>query len=145
MKRRSKKATTIYITELDYNRLSGLIDRTRERNGDREYLNKLETELDRAEIVDPKDIPADVVTMRSKVRLKDLASGESNTYSLVFPTEANFAEGRFLFWRQLAPPSLVIDRATPLSGRCRQVCASSKLRRSSTSPSPQVMTICKAL
>ena len=38
---------------------------------------------DRAEIVDPKDIPADVITMRSRVRLKDLVSGESNTYSLV--------------------------------------------------------------
>ena len=95
MKRRSKKTTTIYITELDYNRLSGLIDRARERNGDdREYLNKLETELDRAEIIDPQAIPADVVTMRSKVRLKDLVSGETNTYSLVFPTEANFAEGK---------------------------------------------------
>jgi len=95
MKRRSKKTTTIYITELDHNRLSGLIARTGERNGvDREYLNKLEAELDRAEIVDPKDIPADVVTMRSKVRLKDLVSGESNTYSLVFPTEADFAEGK---------------------------------------------------
>jgi len=95
MNRRSKKTTTIYITELDYNRLNGLIDRTRERNGaDREYLNKLEAELDRAEIVDPNDIPADVITMRSKVRLKDLVSGESNTYSLVFPTEADFAEGK---------------------------------------------------
>ena len=95
MKRKSRKATTIYITELDYNRLSGLIDRTREHKGDDgEYLNKLETELDRAEIIDPKDMPADVVTMRSKVRLKDLVSGESNTYSLVFPTEANFTEGK---------------------------------------------------
>jgi len=95
MNRRSKKTATIYITELDYNRLSGLIDRTRERNGsDREYLNKLEAELDRAEIVEPKDIPSDVVTMRSKVRLKDLVSGESATYSLVFPTEANFADGK---------------------------------------------------
>lgn len=95
MKRRSKKATTIYITELDYNRLSGLIDRTRERNThDREYLNKLEAELDRAEIVNAKQIPADVITMRSTVRLKDLVSGKSNTYSLVFPTEANFSEGK---------------------------------------------------
>ena len=95
MTRRSKKATTIYITELDYNRLTGLIDRTRESNGvDREYLNKLETELDRAEIVAPKDLPANVVTMRSQVRLQDLVSGESNTYSLVFPTEADFARGK---------------------------------------------------
>jgi regulator of nucleoside diphosphate kinase len=95
MKRRSKKATTIYITELDYNRLSGLIERTREQNSiDRQYLNKLEAELDRAEIVDPKDIPPDVITMRSKVRLKDLVSEDSNTYSVVFPTEADFAEGK---------------------------------------------------
>src|ERR1044072_3393444 len=95
MKQRSKEGTTIYITELDYDRLSGLIERTREQNGvDLEYLNKLEAELDRAEIVDPKQIPANVVTMRSKVRLKDLVSGEANTYSLVFPTEANFSEGK---------------------------------------------------
>jgi len=95
MKRKSKAATTIFITELDYDRLTGLIDRTRERNGtDREYLNKLEAELDRAEIVEAKDIPPDVITMRSKVRLKDLVSGESTTYSLVFPTEANFADGK---------------------------------------------------
>jgi regulator of nucleoside diphosphate kinase len=95
MKPRSKKTTTIYITELDYNRLNGLIDRTRERNThDREYLNKLEAELERAEIVNPTQIPADVITMRSTVRLKDLVSGESNTYSLVFPTEADFSEGK---------------------------------------------------
>lgn len=95
MKRKSRKTTSIYITEPDYQRLSGLIDRTRERsNADREYLNKLEAELDRAEIVDPKDIPANVITMRSRVRLKDLVSGETNTYSLVFPTEADFAEGK---------------------------------------------------
>ena len=95
MKKKSQRAKSIYVTEPDYQRLSGLIEVTREHNGvDREYLNKLEAELDRAEIVDPKQIPADVVTMRSKVRLKDLVSGEANTYSLVFPKEANFTEGK---------------------------------------------------
>jgi regulator of nucleoside diphosphate kinase len=95
MKEKSQKTVNIYITKPDYQRLSGLIEITRERNGvDREYLDKLEAELDRAEIVDPKCIPADVITMRSKVRLKDLVSGEANTYSLVFPTEANFSEGK---------------------------------------------------
>ena len=90
-----KKTKTIYITEFDYQRLSGMIERMRERNNvDKEYLNKLEAELDRAEIVDPKDIPGDVITMRSKVRLKDLVSGETNVYSLVFPTEADFSEGK---------------------------------------------------
>jgi regulator of nucleoside diphosphate kinase len=95
MKKKSQRIASIYITEPDYQRLSGLIEITRERNGvDREYLNKLEAELDRAEIVDPKSIPSDVITMRSRVRLKDLVSGEANTYSLVFPTEADFSEGK---------------------------------------------------
>ena len=95
MKKKSKEPMSIYITERDYQRLNGLVEITRERNGvDREYLTKLESELDRAEIVDPKHIPADVITMRSKVCLKDLVSGEANTYSLVFPTEANFSEGK---------------------------------------------------
>ena len=95
MKKKSQKATSIYITERDYQRLNGLIEITRERNGaDREYLNKLEAELDRAEIVNAKDIPADVITMRSRVRLKDLVSGEANVYSLVFPTEADSNEGK---------------------------------------------------
>ena len=95
MAKRSKKTTTIYITEPDYHRLSAMIEKTRETNGtDREYVNKLEAELDRAEIVNPKEIPANVITMRSTVRLKDLVSGDENTYSLVFPTEADFSNGK---------------------------------------------------
>lgn len=95
MRKKSKKPGNISITEPDYQRLSALIESTRERNGvDKEYLNKLEVELERAQIVDPKDVPAEVITMRSKVRLKDLVSGEANTYSLVFPTEADFSEGK---------------------------------------------------
>src|ERR1044072_5036396 len=85
----------IYITTSDYYRLSGLIERSRERNGDadREYLDQLEEELAQAEVVNPEDIPQDVITMRSKVRLKDLKSGQTVMYSLVFPSEANSNEG----------------------------------------------------
>jgi regulator of nucleoside diphosphate kinase len=32
--------------------------------------------------------------MRSRVRLKDLVSGETNIYSLVFPKEADFNQGK---------------------------------------------------
>ena len=85
----------IYITTSDYHRLSGLIEISRERNGDadREYLDQLEEELERAEVVNPEDVPHDVITMRSKVRLKDLKSGKTVMYSLVFPSEANSNEG----------------------------------------------------
>lgn len=92
----SERQVMIYITTSDYHRLSGLIEMSRERNGDadREYLDQLEEELGRAELVNPKEIPADVITMRSKVSLKDLKSGQTVMYSLVFPSEANSNEGR---------------------------------------------------
>jgi len=91
----SERQVMIYITTSDYHRLSGLIEMSRERNGDadREYLDQLEEELGRAELVNPKEIPADVITMRSKVSLKDLKSGQTLMYSLVFPSEANSNEG----------------------------------------------------
>jgi regulator of nucleoside diphosphate kinase len=91
----SERQVMIYITTSDYHRLSGLIEMSRERNGDadREYLDQLEEELGRAELVNPKEIPADVITMRSKVSLKDLKSGQTVMYSLVFPSEANSNEG----------------------------------------------------
>jgi regulator of nucleoside diphosphate kinase len=95
MNKKSQRTSSIYVTEPDYHRLSALIETTRERDGvDIEYLKKLEAELDRAEIVDSKDIPKNVITMRSRVRLKDVATGQANTYSLVFPTEADFIEGK---------------------------------------------------
>ena len=45
-------------------------------------------------MVQQKEIPADVITMRSTVRLKDLDTSEEMTYQLTFPTEANFDEGK---------------------------------------------------
>ena len=90
------KQNNIYITRPDYERLTKLIEIAREREGEanREYLNRLEEELDRAEVVQQKDIPADVITMRSTVRVKDLDTSEEMIYRLVFPTEANYDEGK---------------------------------------------------
>lgn len=90
------KQTNIFITEPDHERLTKLIEIARERNGDanREYLDTLEEELDRAEVVQQQEIPADVITMRSTVRLKDLDTSEEMIYRLVFPTEADYDEGK---------------------------------------------------
>lgn len=90
------KEATIYITEVDRKRLRKLIELARDTGADshRQYLDRLEDELERAEVVAPNDIPRDVVTMRSRVRLKDLDSGKKMIYSLVFPSEADIDEGR---------------------------------------------------
>jgi len=88
--------STIYITEVDLARLRKLIEAARDSGVDSNtpYMNKLEDELDRANIVDPKEIAMDAITMRSKVRLKDLESSKEMIYSLVFPNEADVDEGR---------------------------------------------------
>lgn len=90
------KEAAISITEFDLGRLRNLIDIARYGGADGHgpYLNRLEAELERAEVVDPKAIPKDVVTMRSTVRLKDLDSGKEMVYSLVFPKEADVNKGR---------------------------------------------------
>jgi regulator of nucleoside diphosphate kinase len=78
----------IYITDADFERLRRLIAGRRGANSvDQEYLDMLEQELDRAEIVQPDAIPQDVVTMDSEVRLRDLESGEVRVYRLVFPSQ----------------------------------------------------------
>jgi regulator of nucleoside diphosphate kinase len=79
----------IYITNGDFERLRRLIAGRRGANAfDREYLDMLEQELDRAEIVEQSAIPRDVITMNSEVRLKDLDSGEIQVYRLIFPTQS---------------------------------------------------------
>ena len=88
--------TTIYITELDRQRLEKLIELAGERSRrvNHQYLARLEEELERAETVAPEEVPSDVITMRSRVRLRDLDAGGEMVYTLVFPSEANFDEGK---------------------------------------------------
>lgn len=80
----------IYITERDMERLQALIDIGGKK--DAAYLERLEEELDRAKVVDPRDIPNDVVTMNSSVMVKDLNTNEEKTFVLVFPGKANMTE-----------------------------------------------------
>ena len=95
---------TIYISQTDRERLGNLIERVRyegERS-DLSYVNKLEDELEFAEVVAPEDIPPDVVTMRSRVRLRDLDTNEETVYSIVFPSEANSDEAKISVLAPLA-------------------------------------------
>jgi regulator of nucleoside diphosphate kinase len=96
MKGTMTKEATIYINEVDLTRLRKLIDLARETGNDanRRYLDRLEGELERAEVVNPNDIPKDVVTMRSTVGLKDMDNGNEMVYSLVFPSEADVDKGK---------------------------------------------------
>jgi regulator of nucleoside diphosphate kinase len=85
----------IYITKLDYERLTDLIRQFQSRQIEApKHLEQLEAELKRAKIVSPKKIAPDVITMNSTIRLKDTDSGEVFDYHLVYPQEADPENGR---------------------------------------------------
>ena len=88
------KQRTIYATKIDDDRLTELIlDRTG-TGKDSAHLLELKQELERAKVVDPTKVPADVVTMNSKVVVEDAESGEDMTYTLVYPQDANLDEDK---------------------------------------------------
>lgn len=85
----------IYITDHDKKRLIKLIEKARKTGHENEkYLKDLENELDRAKVVTSQAIPDNVITMNSKVRLRDLDSQEEMTYWIVFPDYANIDQGK---------------------------------------------------
>ena len=82
---------TIYITKADMTRLRNLIEA---QKGSRDDLTRLQSELDHARVVEPEEIPGDVITMNSKARLRDLDDQEEMTFTLVFPEHASIDHDR---------------------------------------------------
>ncbi len=51
-------------------------------------------ELDRAELCEPGDLPAQTVVMNSRIEFVDEATGTRRTVQLVYPRDADIAAGR---------------------------------------------------
>lgn len=87
-------ARKIRITENDLKNLREAI-REAENSGYRSsvYIQQLKGELDRAEVVPPEKIPADVITMNSRVVLTDLEDNSRLELTLVYPLDAQ-GEGK---------------------------------------------------
>ena len=81
---------TILITHSDVTKLETLL-KTRGRSSGRDlkHLESLRAELGRAELVEDTEIPADVITIDSRVLVQDLETGLNSIYILVFPNEAD--------------------------------------------------------
>ena len=85
----------IQITEMDRKRLIDLIvDAQSGGYRGSVYLENLRGELERARVVAPQEIPGDVITMNSTVTLIDQDTGEEETYTLVYPENADAAQGK---------------------------------------------------
>ena len=96
----------IIVTRDDCDRLVELLkDDVLAAIADPKALRELAGELERATVVDAASVPKDVVTMNSTVKLTDLKSKETETYTLVYPEDANIAESRLSI---LAPIGIAI-------------------------------------
>ena len=75
------------LTELDHARLAKYAD------ADAVYSPAIQAVLDNADLVSPTEIAADVVTMRSRVNVTELAGAGERTLTLSYPQDADPATG----------------------------------------------------
>lgn len=81
----------ITLSALDVERIERLLESPAFR--DFPGREQLEAEIDRAEVVEPQEIPVGVVTMNSRVSFIEEDSGREYELELVYPRDAN-TEGR---------------------------------------------------
>lgn len=91
LKKKTKRKPAITVSRSDYHRLTGLAESCVDRNPD--VADVLMSELERARVVEDNRVASDVVRMGSTLRFtSDL--GEDRRVTLVFPGEADIAEGK---------------------------------------------------
>lgn len=73
----------ITLNRLDAERLQRLVDAATDK--DLAVAEALEAELERAEVLDPEEMPSDVVSMNSQVRFTELTRNSEMTRTLVYP------------------------------------------------------------
>jgi regulator of nucleoside diphosphate kinase len=83
----------IQLTVQDMARLRAVVDLHSE-GVERSAAELLEAELERAHVVSQEDLPADVVSMRSRVLYEDADTEERREAVLVYPEEADLARSQ---------------------------------------------------
>jgi regulator of nucleoside diphosphate kinase len=85
------KTRNIIITAPDHARLTDMVAFGGLSKAE---ARALASELERADIVPPDAVPPDVITMNSRAELLDLDTDERMEFTVVFPYDADFAEGK---------------------------------------------------
>lgn len=82
-------AKSAVITEWDFDRLSDMVHSPRWRTIYGPLLARLMQEMGRGRVVDPARVPRNVVTMNSRVRVREVGAEGPETYTLVYPPDAD--------------------------------------------------------
>ncbi|MCG7361457.1 nucleoside diphosphate kinase regulator [Roseomonas sp. ACRSG] len=82
----------VMLSTTDADRLSSLAASAARRSP--EVAQRLLAEIDRADLLPPDELPPDVVAMYSYVEYRDEGTGAARQVQLVYPHEADIAQGR---------------------------------------------------
>lgn len=107
----------IILSTTDAERLERLLDSVDE--ADFPGKADLEAELSRAIVVDAKDIPAKVVTMRSTVKFRIESSSEERCLTLVYPSDVDDSGRTISILAPVGSALLGLSEATRSTGRNR--------------------------
>lgn len=93
----------LIISNLDYSRIRMRMAMNQQR--DDAYYTDVEkriSELDKARIIEPSEIPENVVTMNSKIMIRDLNHNRTYRLQLVYPEDADPKKNRISIFSPLA-------------------------------------------
>jgi regulator of nucleoside diphosphate kinase len=82
----------IIVSSRDLERLEALLFAPAARS--RSDLDALRDELERADVREPEDMPADVITMNSRARFCEENTGREYELTLAYPREADASAGK---------------------------------------------------
>ena len=81
----------LLLSRLDCDRIEALLEHPIAQGVDTEAL---QAELARADVVEPAQMPGDVITMNSTARFRDETSGDDREITLVYPVDADGSPGK---------------------------------------------------
>ena len=94
MTKTTSAGRAVVITEIDFDRLNQIVESRKYRATHSVFVAGLRRELDHGTIVPALEVAKGTVTMRSRVRVRDLRARERETFTLVYPEEADIDEGK---------------------------------------------------
>jgi regulator of nucleoside diphosphate kinase len=92
MKKPKSGQTDLVISSYDKQRLLELLGRDADVAASASAA-ELRAEVERGAEVRPEDVPPDVVTMNTRVRVREVDTGAVRSYTIVFPSDANPPKG----------------------------------------------------
>lgn len=93
----------IILNRLDYARIKKCIRDAQQFNSISNHeAESLMQELESAEILEPEQIPSNVVTMNSIVRMSFINSKKQVQFQIVYPNKANFKENKISIFSPIA-------------------------------------------